>query len=103
MLNLSLLKDRICRLKDIRDLFMDTGVGTRAHSILEQGQIEHVVSVSKVDRRFIFEEAAGISRYKAHKKEAIRKLERTEQNLLRLADILGGGSKRLGSVKLQAS
>ncbi len=96
------INNKICRLKDIRELFMDTGVGTRAYSILEQGQIEHLVSASKVDRRFIFEEAAGISRYKAHKKEALRKLERTEQNLLRLADILGEVSKRLRSVKLQA-
>ncbi len=96
------INNRICRLKDIRELFMDTGIGTRAYSILEQGQIEHLVSASKTDRRFIFEEAAGISKYKAHKKEALRKLERTEQNLLRLADILGEVAKRLRSVKHQA-
>ncbi len=96
------INNKICRLKDIRELFMDTGIGTRAYSILEQGQIEHLVSASKTDRRFIFEEAAGISKYKAHKKEALRKLERTEQNLLRLADILGELAKRLRSVKLQA-
>ncbi|MHC4488159.1 MAG: AAA family ATPase, partial [Planctomycetota bacterium] len=89
------INNKICRLKDVRELFMDTGVGTRAYSILEQGQIEHLVSASKTDRRFIFEEAAGISKYKAHKKEALRKLERTEQNLLRLADILGEVTKRL--------
>ena len=96
------INNRICRLKDIRELFMDTGIGTRAYSILEQGQIEQLISASKTDRRFIFEEAAGISKYKAHKKEALRKLERTEQNLLRLADILGEVAKRLRSVKLQA-
>ncbi len=96
------INNRICRLKDIRELFMDTGIGTRSYSILEQGQIEHLVSASKTDRRFIFEEAAGISKYKAHKKEALRKLERTEQNLLRLADILGEVAKRLRSVKHQA-
>jgi chromosome segregation protein len=96
------INNKICRLKDIRELFMDTGIGTRAYSILEQGQIEYLVSASKTDRRFIFEEAAGISKYKAHKKEALRKLERTEQNLLRLADILGEVGKRLRSVKLQA-
>ncbi len=96
------INNKICRLKDIRELFMDTGIGTRAYSILEQGQIEHLISASKTDRRFIFEEAAGISKYKAHKKEALRKLERTEQNLLRLADILGEVAKRLRSVKLQA-
>jgi len=96
------INNKICRLKDIRELFMDTGVGTRAYSILEQGQIERLVSASKADRRFVFEEAAGISKYKAHKKETLRKLERTEQNLLRLADILGEVAKRLRSVKLQA-
>ncbi|MHC4625875.1 MAG: chromosome segregation protein SMC [Planctomycetota bacterium] len=96
------LNGKICRLKDIRELFMDTGVSTKAYSILEQGQVEYLVSASKLDRRFIFEEAAGISKYKAHKKEALRKLERTEQNLLRLADILGEVAKRLRSVKLQA-
>ncbi|MGD8787594.1 MAG: AAA family ATPase, partial [Phycisphaerales bacterium] len=96
------INNKTCRLKDIRELFMDTGIGTRAYSILEQGQIEYLVSASKTDRRSIFEEAAGISKYKAHKKEALRKLERTEQNLLRLADILGEVGKRLRSVKLQA-
>jgi len=96
------INNKICRLKDVRELFMDTGIGTRAYSILEQGQVEYLVSASKIDRRFIFEEAAGISKYKAHKKEALRRLERTEQNLLRLADILGEVGKRLRSVKLQA-
>ncbi len=96
------INNKVCRLKDVRELFMDTGIGTRAYSILEQGQIDYLVSASKTDRRFIFEEAAGISKYKAHKKEALRKLERTEQNLLRLADILGEVGKRLRSVKLQA-
>jgi chromosome segregation protein len=97
------INNKICRLKDIREMFMDTGVGTRAYSILEQGQIEQLVSASKKDRRVIFEEAAGISKYKAHKKEALRKLERTEQNLLRLADILGEVTKTLRSVKHQAA
>jgi len=96
------INNKTCRLKDVRELFMDTGIGHRAYSILEQGQVEYLVSASKLDRRFIFEEAAGISKYKAHKKEAMRKLERTEQNLLRLADILGEVAKRLRSVKLQA-
>ncbi len=96
------INSRICRLKDIRELFMDTGIGTKAYSILEQGQVDLLVSASKMDRRGIFEEAAGISKYKAHKKEALRKLEKTEQNLLRLADILAEVAKRLRSVKLQA-
>jgi chromosome segregation protein len=96
------INSKLCRLKDIRELFMDTGVATKAYSIIEQGQIEKLVSASKEDRRLVFEEAAGISKYKAHKKEALRKLERTEQNLLRLADILEEVAKRLRSVKLQA-
>ncbi len=96
------INNKICRLKDIRELFMDTGVGNRGYSIIEQGQIEQLVGASKADRRIVFEEAAGISKYKAHKKEALRKLERTEQNLLRLADILEEVAKRLRSVKLQA-
>ncbi len=96
------INSKVCRLRDIRELFMDTGVGNRGYSIIEQGQIEQLVGASKTDRRIVFEEAAGISKYKAHKKEALRKLDRTEQNLLRLADILEEVAKRLRSVKLQA-
>lgn len=91
-----------CRLKDIRELFMDTGIGVRAYSIIEQGQIEQLLNASRTDRRIIFEEAAGISKYKAHKKEAMRRLDRTEQNLLRLADVLNEVQRQLRSVKLAA-
>ncbi len=91
-----------CRLKDIREILMDTGVGTKAYSIIEQGQIDKILGATKTDRRAVFEEAAGISKFKAHKNEALRKLDRTEQNLLRLADILEEVAKRLRSVKLQA-
>lgn len=96
------INNKLCRLKDVRELFMDTGVGVRAYSIIEQGQVERLLSQSPVERRLIFEEAAGISKYKAHKEEAMRKLERTEQNLLRLADILSEVASRLRSVKLAA-
>ncbi|HUT29734.1 MAG TPA: chromosome segregation protein SMC [Sedimentisphaerales bacterium] len=96
------INNKTCRLKDVRELFMDTGVGARAYSIIEQGQIEQLLNASKADRRVIFEEAAGISKYKSHKKEALRKLERTEQNLLRLADILVEVTRNLRSVKLAA-
>jgi chromosome segregation protein len=96
------MNGKVCRLKDIKETFMDTGVGMKAYSIIEQGQIDQLLHASKVDRRVIFEEAAGISRYKAHKKEALRKLERTEQNLLRLADIVAEVQRQLRSVKLQA-
>jgi len=81
---------------------MDTGVGVSAYSIIEQGQIDQLLHASNTDRRVIFEEAAGISKYKAHKKEALRKLDRTEQNLLRLADIVAEVQKQLRSAKMQA-
>jgi len=96
------INSKVCRLKDVRELFMDTGVGVKAYSIIEQGQVERLLTSSATERRTIFEEAAGISKYKAHKEEAIRKLERTEQNLLRLADILTEVGSRLRSVKLAA-
>jgi chromosome segregation protein len=96
------INGKSCRLRDIRELFMDTGVGVSAYSIIEQGQIDQLLKASTADRRVIFEEAAGISKYKAHKKEALRKLERTEQNLLRLADIVNEVQKQLRSIKLQA-
>ncbi len=97
-----IINNKASRLKDIRELFMDTGIGVSAYSIIEQGQIDQLLAASTVDRRVIFEEAAGVSRFKAHKKEALRKLERTEQNLLRLADIVSEVQKQLRSVKLQA-
>ncbi|MCB9849792.1 MAG: chromosome segregation protein SMC [Phycisphaerales bacterium] len=90
------------RLKDIREMFMDTGVGTTAYAVIEQGKVEGLLHSSPTERRVIFEEAAGISKYRARKKEAERKLGRTEQNLLRLADIVEEVEKRLRSVKLQA-
>lgn len=97
-----LINGKSCRLKDIKELFLDTGVGVSAYSIIEQGQIDQLLKASTQDRRVIFEEAAGISKFKSHKKEALRKLERTEQNLLRLADIVNEVQKQLRSIKLQA-
>ena len=97
-----LLNNKPCRLRDIRELFMDTGIGADAYSIIEQGKVESLLQASKQDRRAIFEEAAGISKYKSRKKEALRKLERTEQNVLRLTDIIAEVEKRLRSIKYQA-
>ena len=97
-----LLNNKPCRLRDIREMFMDTGIGADAYSIIEQGKVAVLLQASKEDRRAIFEEAAGISRYKARKKEALRKLDRTEQNLLRLNDIIGELEKRLRSIRYQA-
>lgn len=97
-----LLNGGASRLKDIRELFLDTGVGVEAYSIIEQGRVDGLLQSNPVERRIIFEEAAGVSKYKARKKEAERKLERTQQNLLRVNDIFEELEKRLRSVKLQA-
>lgn len=91
-----------CRLKDIRELFYDTGVGVDAYSIIEQGRVDLLLQADPQERRAIFEEAAGISKFKARRREAIRKLERVDQNLLRLADIADEVDKRLRSVRIQA-
>src|SRR5690606_27578075 len=77
-----------CRLKDITELFMDTGIGKEAYSIIGQGRIDEILSFRSEDRRGIFEEASGIVKYKTRKKEAVRKLEDTEQNLLRIHDLV---------------
>ena len=97
-----LLNRKPCRLRDVRELFMDTGVGVDAYSLIEQGKVDVLLQSNPQERRFIFEEAAGISRYKAKRREAERKLQRTEQNLLRLNDILAEVERRLRSVKQQA-
>lgn len=77
-----------CRLKDVQELFMNTGVGREGYSIIGQGRIDEILSTKSEERRLVFEEAAGITKYKARKREAERKLENTSQNLLRINDIL---------------
>ncbi len=84
-----LLNNTVCRLKDVKELFMDTGIGTDGYSIIGQGKIESILSGNGDDRRQVFEEAAGIVKYKSKKKEAVRKLENTELNLVRVEDIAG--------------
>src|SRR6478609_10659106 len=96
------LNNQVSRLKDIRDLFLDTGVGVDAYSVIEQGRVAALLEANPEERRLIFEEAAGISKYKVKKKEAQRKLERVDQNLIRLNDIVEEVDKRLRSVKVQA-
>jgi len=83
-----LINKQACRLKDITELFMDTGIGKEAYSIIGQGRIEEILSTRSEDRRGIFEEASGIVKYKTRKREAQKKLEDTEQNLLRIHDLL---------------
>src|ERR1044071_6092862 len=96
------LNNQGTRLKDIRELFLDTGVGVDAYSVIEQGRVAALLEANPAERRLIFEEAAGISKFKAKKKEAQRKLERVDQNLLRVSDIVEEVEKRLRSVKVQA-
>jgi chromosome segregation protein len=91
-----------CRLRDIHQLFMDTGIGRTAYSIMEQGKIDLILSSKPEDRRAIFEEAAGITKYKSQKREALRKLEYTEANLLRVGDIIKEVKRQIGSLQRQA-
>src|SRR5438067_4878709 len=97
-----LLNKTPCRLRDIQALFADTGVGRSAYSIMEQGKIDLILSSSPEDRRSVFEEAAGITKYKTQKKEALRKLEATEANLLRIGDIIKEVKHQIGSLQRQA-
>ena len=91
-----------CRLKDIQRLFMNTGIGTTSYSLMEQGRIDRVLSSRPEDRREIFEEASGITRFKADKHESLRKLEQTEANLLRLSDVIREVKRQIGSLQRQA-
>lgn len=97
-----LLNKNQVRLKDIIELFMGTGVGTNAYSIIEQGKIDMIISSKPEDRRYIFEEASGIIKYKSKKREAARKLEYTENNLLRVNDIVEEVKRQIGSIERQA-
>ncbi len=91
-----------CRLKDVQRLFMDTGIGTSSYSFMAQGRIDQILSARPEDRREIFEEASGITKYKSDKREALRKLEHTEANLLRLADVIREVRRQIGSLQRQA-
>jgi chromosome segregation protein len=92
-----------CRLKDVHELFMDTGVGRRAYSIIEQGQIDRMINVKPEERRGLFEEVAGITKYKIKRREAERKLEQTQANMLRIHDIIAELEKQIRSLKVQAA
>jgi chromosome segregation protein len=91
-----------CRLKDIQQLFMGTGVGRTSYSIMAQGNITQILSSKPEDRRLVFEEAAGITKFKVQKKESMRKLEATDQNLLRVADLIREVKRQIGSLQRQA-
>jgi chromosome segregation protein len=91
-----------CRLRDIVEFFLGTGVGSKAYAIIEQGRIGFIVSSRPEDRRTLIDEAAGITKYKAKKKVAERRMDATRQHLLRVTDIIGEIETRLRSLKLQA-
>ena len=97
-----LVNNRTVRLKDIREMFLDTGIGVDAYSLIEQGKISILLESNNIDRREIFEEAAGISRFKARKKETLRRLEKTDQNLAQTQLVLQEVERQLRSVKVQA-
>src|SRR5713101_4021485 len=97
-----LLNKTVCRLKDIQNLFADTGIGRTAYSMMEHGRVDQILSSRPEDRRAVFEEAAGITKYKGQKREAMRKLEATEANLLRLGDIIKEVKRQIGSLQRQA-
>lgn len=98
-----LINKTICRLKDVHQLFMDTGIGTSTYSIIEQGEMDWIINAKPIERREIFEEAAGITKFKVKKKEAERKLKYTEDNLLRLGDIVNELNVQIGSMGRQAA
>lgn len=91
-----------CRLKDIQRLFMDTGIGRNSYSIMEQGRIDMILSSRPEDRRAVFEEASGITKFKSDKKETLRKLSQTDGNLMRLEDIIREVSRQIRSLERQA-
>jgi chromosome segregation protein len=98
-----LINRQPCRLRDIRDLLASAGISTGGYSIIEQGRVDAVLQASAKERRLIFEEAAGISRFRVKREEAARRLERVQQNLLRLGDIVQELQSRLKSVRSQAA
>jgi chromosome segregation protein len=91
-----------CRLKDVIEFFLGTGVGSKAYSIVEQGRVDELVNAKPEDRRALIEEAAGTSKYKSRKLVAERKLERTQQNLLRVTDIVREIERQIRTMELQA-
>ncbi|MGE9291301.1 MAG: chromosome segregation protein SMC [Puniceicoccales bacterium] len=97
------INGKVSRLKDIQRLFMDTGVGQVAYSFLVQGQVDQILSTNPAERRTIFEEAAGITRYKSQRRETLNKLSLVDSNLSRVSDVIDEVSRQIGSLKRQAS
>lgn len=97
-----LINKQPCRLKDIQDLLMGSGVGSRTYAVIEQAKINTLIDSGPEERRFFVEEAAGTTRYKSRKNEAIRKIERTQQNLVRINDVITEVKRQINSLKRQA-
>ena len=97
-----LINQSPCRLRDISELFMDTGIGVDAYSVMEQSKIDLILNVRPEERRFLFDEVAGITKYKHRKKTALRKLEQAEQNLVRINDVIQELQHETESLKEQA-
>ena len=91
-----------CRLLDVKEFFMGTGVGARTYSLVEQGHVANLVEAKPEDRRLFIEDAAGVSKYKSRKDAAVRKMEATKQNVLRLNDIIKEVKSQLNTISRQA-
>ncbi|MFA5353706.1 MAG: chromosome segregation protein SMC [Thermodesulfovibrionales bacterium] len=96
-----ILNRKQCRLKDIRDIFLDTGLDVKSYSILDQGRISEIVNAKPLDRRFLIEEVAGVMKYKVRRAEALAKLETSKQNLQRISDVIAEVKRQLGSLDRQ--
>ncbi|MEJ7591607.1 MAG: hypothetical protein WKF77_08665 [Planctomycetaceae bacterium] len=97
-----LINRQTARLKDVRELFVGTGAGAATYCIIEQGRVDQILQSNAANRRLIFEEAAGISRFKQKRTEALKRLERVEQNLVRLADLVDEVETQVSTVRTQA-
>src|SRR4029079_12230268 len=97
-----LIDGQVCRLRDVHDLLMDTGLGAKAYAIIEQGKIGLILSSRPTDRRQLIEEAAGVTKYKSRRRSAELKLEAAQQNLTRIDDIVFEVDKQRGTLKRQA-
>ena len=96
------LNKQPCRLKDIHNIFLGSGMGARSYAVIQQGNIGAITDAGPDERRFFIEEAAGVTRYKSRKEEALRKVKATNQNLLRIADIISEVNRQMNSLKRQA-
>jgi chromosome segregation protein len=96
------INGNVVKLRDVRELFFDTGIGKSAYSIMEQGKIDQLLSTKPEERRYVFEEAAGITRFRMRGQEAGRKLEKTEENMRHVEGILDEVRRSYNSLKAQA-